>query len=45
MKTYINPQIDMISIINEDILTASNGGTNGNAIMVGYENFFPTEVE
>lgn len=45
MKTYINPQIDMISIVNEDILTASNGGANGTPIIAGYEDFFPTEVE
>ena len=40
MKTYINPEIDVINILDEDILTASNGGENGTAIKAGYDTFF-----
>ena len=40
MKTYINPEIDMISILDEDILTASNGGAGGTPMEVDYNNTF-----
>ena len=43
MKTYINPEIVMTSITNEDILTLSNG-LNGVAGNLEYDRFFHREV-
>ena len=40
MKTYINPEINVIEIVIEDILTASNGGENGSAIELGYSDLW-----
>ena len=40
MKTYINPEIDMITILDEDILTASNGGAGGTPMSALYSDEF-----
>lgn len=44
MKQYINPDINVISILDEDILTLSNHGENGSALEIDYKTFFPNSV-
>ena len=40
MKKYVNPEIQMIALNAEDILTLS-GGEIGNANDLGYNELFP----
>ena len=40
MKTYINPEIEMITFLTEDILTASNGGVGGTPMDANYNSEF-----
>ena len=40
MKHYVNPEMSVITLVNEDILTVS-GQEKGNATPVGYEELFP----
>lgn len=41
MKSYVNPTVMLIELKNKDILTLSEG-SNGNASLIDYDEFFPT---
>ncbi len=44
MKTYVNPEMMLIDLANEDILTLS-GGENGSSSNVKYDEFFPNKSQ
>lgn len=42
MKRYLTPEMNMIMVVHEDVLTISNGGENGDLLVADYGRFFPT---
>lgn len=45
MKNYMSPELILMTLKSEDILTVSNGGTNGRERVVAYNELFPDGID